>query len=536
MPRWAAGGRPSRATTRGWSRAAPIGSSASAGCGDRRLVLAARRPLRPGLRRGRPADGRQIASAGSRKVPSSSGKSADGPRKLRTLLGHRESMPGVAYRPDGARLASRRGRPARAGLGSRLRGRSGSRSPPHQGRIDGIAFSPEAARGSRDREPGPIGQALGPPRPASNWRRIAGHDAPGLRRGVPPRTPASAWPRPPEDATVAKLWDATSAPEVRAPPRPRPLGVGGVVLSRDAGRSWRRPRPTASLSAWEAGTGRARLYLVRALAVAAAMSSPIAGPAGREILASGSDRGRPGLGPRLGGGAGRARGAGEGDRQPGCQPGRPPDRHRRRRADRRPSTASAARAWSSRPEGSPSRGHPSRRAANSSGWTATSGRSRAVGYSSDGTRIASAGGDGGAASASWDRRHRPGDPYTPRPCAPVFDLKFAPDGSRIASAGARRDRADLGRRDRPRADRHPAHSGWVSGVSYTPDGSRLASARRGRSGQALGRRHRPERSWSSRRGGDHGPTASRSPPNGHSLAASTDGTVWSWDGLRAREP
>ena len=97
---------------------------------------------------------------------------------------------------------------------------------------------------------------------------------------------------------------------------------------------------------------------------------------------------------------------------------------------------------------------------------------RAVAWSPDGTRLATAGTDG--CTPVWDpTTGRPRHPHRPHQSGAA--VAWSPDGTRLATASVDAD-ADLGSRHRRTLTTLAGHTGPVTAVAWSPDGTRLATA------------------------------------------------------------
>lgn len=166
----------------------------------------------------------------------------------------------------------------------------------------------------------------------------------------------------------------------------------------------------------------------------------------------------------------------------------------------------------------------------------------AVGYSPDGSRLASAGGDGvlrvwavdangtPAPLARFDGQARPG---TPAGAAPLAAVAFAPDGRQVAAAGA--DGVvriwDVPTKTEARGLR--GHPDWATAIAFAPDGRRLVAA--GADGSVRVFELAPQEG-SGRAGHLRAVTAVAVSPDGKTIAtAAADQTVKLWDRASGRE-
>jgi WD40 repeat protein len=403
-------------------------------------------------------DGGQIASAGLDPVIRL--WNAETGREERTLPADPEATRSLAYRPDGLRLASggadRRVRIWDIGSGNEIRGFVAA-----SGRVDGLAFSPDGTRlatGGLDRSVTIWEAATG--RELASYR---GHAAPVFSVAFSPdgsRLASSG-----QDATV-KLWDATSPPEARllqGGGRP----IVGLMLSRD-GSIAVASAENGVMTAWDVATGR-QLWSSSGRGV---ISSPVAHPEGRLVLATGGDQvvrswdlasGTEGVVvPRVG--------------EPVASLAITPDgrsiitgggepitivHELRGKGVPNPSAPRSVRIWDA------ATGREVRR------MNGHVGSIHLVRVRPDGAQLASAGSDG--TLRIWDlstgreihtlRGHN----------GAILDAAFSADSTLIASAGVdgrvRLWDVATGQERTVIA----AHSGWATGVAFSPDGSRLAS-------------------------------------------------------------
>jgi WD40 repeat protein len=156
----------------------------------------------------------------------------------------------------------------------------------------------------------------------------------------------------------------------------------------------------------------------------------------------------------------------------------------------------------------------------------------AVSFSPDGSRLASASADGTV--RLWDTRTGSDEPALRASDRMVNAVCFSPDGTRLASASTDETVRLWDARTRAETRVLRGHGSSVSGVVFSPDGSRVASASADRT----------VRVWDVRTGGtlltlrghaDHLTSVAYSPDGTRLASASKDGTVRLWDAHKGGE-
>jgi WD40 repeat protein len=443
-----------------------------------------------------PVTARRLATAAWRIAPTDEASDAITTllaQPLGILVGHNDRVTGVAFSPNGTRLASASG-DGTVRLWDPATGQQvGEPLTGHAGEVTSVVFSPNGARLASASGDGTVrlwdpatGQQVGEPLTghagevtsvvfSPNGTRLAsaGRDgtvrlwdpATGQQVGEPMTdhtgevTGVAFSPEGPLlasaslDGTV-RLWDSATGDAVGRPLRGGPGPVYGVAFDRD-GTRLATAKSDRTVLIWNPATGQpvggplAHIETVDAVAFS---------PEGT-LLASASRDGAVRLWDSA---AGRPVGAPlTGHTDWVSAVAFSPDGTRLASA----SYDGTVRLWdpaTSRPYGAPLIGHTE--------------RVSAVAYSPEGTRLA---------SASYDGTVRLWDPATAQQVTEpivghtdaVVALAFSPDGKRLASASYDRsvrlwDPATGQQVGGPLT----GHKDWVSAVAFSPDGTRLASA------------------------------------------------------------
>jgi WD40 repeat protein/tetratricopeptide (TPR) repeat protein/tRNA A-37 threonylcarbamoyl transferase component Bud32 len=444
-------------------------------------------------------DGRRLASASlDRTVRLWDAASGE---QVRALVGHTDVVKSVAFSPDGRRLASASDdqtvRVWDAAGGAEARALRG-----HTGTVWGVAFSPDGRRLASASADGTV--RLWDADSGQEVRALRGHAGPvrGVAFSPDGRRLASA-----SDDQTVRVWDAAGGEEVRAL-RGHTGDVRGVAFS-PGGRRLASASEDGTVRVWDAAGGAE----ARALRGHTGTVWGVAfSPDGRRLASASDDR------------TVRVWDAASGQQL---------------RALRGHTGGVSGVAFS--PDG--------RLLASASWdttvrvWDAASGRQlralkghtgpvRSVVFSPGGRRLA---------SASWDRTVRVWDAASGRQLralkghtAPVYRVAFSPDGRRLASASDDRTVRVWDAASGAPVRALQGHAYGVSSVAFSPDGRRLASAGMDRTVRVWGAASGAEAY--ALRGHTGGVKDVAFSPCGRRLAsASADKTVRVWDAASGEE-
>ncbi len=368
---------------------------------------------------------------------------------VKIITGHTGAVNGVAFRPDGHRLATvghdRTVRVWDAETGQPV----GAPLTGHEDSVIGVAFSPDGRRlasASLDNTAriwdAETGQPVGAP--------LRGHTGSVLSVAF---SPDGNWLATASTDRTVQLWDARTGQPVGARLVGHTGSVVSVVFSPD-GRRLATGSDDQTVRLWDAGTGQP----VGAPLVGhtGPVLSVVFSPDGHRLASASMDKTARVWDADTGQGIGQPL---SGHTAPVQSVAFGPD-------GRRLATASAdqtVRLWDS------DTGHDR--------CVSLSGHSRGVNgvvFSPDGRRLATASSDGTV--RLWDAGQPVGAPFTGH-TGSVNGVAFSPDGRRLASASDDRSvrlwDADTGR---PVGAPLTGHTGKVNSVAFSPDGRRLASA------------------------------------------------------------
>ena len=368
---------------------------------------------------------------------------------LKIITGHTGAVNGVAFGPDGHRIAT-------AGLDKTVRvwdaetgQRVGAPLTGHGDNVIGVAFSPDGRRlasASMDMTAriwdAETGQQVGAP--------LRGHTGSVLSVAF---SPDGNWLATASSDRTVQLWDARTG----SPVAPRLVGHTGSVVSvafSPDGQRLATASDDQTVRLWDARTGQpvGRPLVGHTGPVLSVVFSPdghrlATASMDKTVRVWDADAGQ-GLGPPLSGHTGPVQSVAFG-----------PDGHRLATA----SADQTVRLWDAgtgQPVGTPLVGH--------------TGGVNGVVFSPDGRRLATASSDGTV--RLWDTGLAFGAPLTGH-TGDVNSVVFSPDGRRLASAGAdqtvRLWNAGTGQ---PVGAPLVGHTGSVNSVVFSPDGRRLASA------------------------------------------------------------